>query len=167
MAMNFRDRRTRLASALALLALLAAPTGAQAAAGTTPTTAAGSNAGGAPAPGTAAGTPAGTPTAPAASTPATTAATVTSAPAATPPVTTTSALAIHPAAKASNTISHGALAAAILAGLIALACLVWGIFRLGAFEPQWLLSLRHSLAEAGFRASATWAEFSDWIRLGH
>jgi len=66
----------------------------------------------------------------------------------------------------SGKLSHGALAAAILAGLIALGCLVWGVFRLGAFEPDWLLRLRHSLAEAGFRASATWAEFSDWIRLG-
>jgi len=36
-----------------------------------------------------------------------------------------------------------------------------------AFEPHWLLSLRHAMAEAGFRASATWAEFSDWVRLGH
>jgi hypothetical protein len=30
-----------------------------------------------------------------------------------------------------------------------------------------MLSLRHAMAEAGFRASATWAEFSDWVRLGH
>jgi hypothetical protein len=36
-----------------------------------------------------------------------------------------------------------------------------------AFEPHWLLSLRHAMAEAGFRLSATWAEFSDWVRLGH
>jgi hypothetical protein len=56
--------------------------------------------------------------------------------------------------------------AAVLAGLIALSCLVWGIFRFGAFEPRWLLSLRHAIAEAGFRTSATWAEFSDWVRLG-
>jgi hypothetical protein len=41
------------------------------------------------------------------------------------------------------------------------------VFRFGAFEPHWLLSARHSLAEAGFRASATWAEFTDWIKLGH
>ena len=36
-----------------------------------------------------------------------------------------------------------------------------------AYEPRWWLSLRHALAEAGFRASATWAEFTDWLRLGH
>ena len=72
------------------------------------------------------------------------------------------------AARGSNGgVSDGAILAAVLAGLIALACLVWAVFRFGAFEPRWLLSLRHSLAEAGFRASATWAEFTDWIRLGH
>ncbi len=69
-------------------------------------------------------------------------------------------------AKSSGKISDAALAIAILAGLIALACLIWAIFRIFALEPHWLLSLRHSLAEGGFRASATWAEFNDWIRLG-
>jgi hypothetical protein len=64
-------------------------------------------------------------------------------------------------------LSAGAILAAILAGLIALACLVWGIFRIGAFEPHWLLSARHSVAEAGFRAAGTWDEFIDWLRLGH
>jgi hypothetical protein len=64
-------------------------------------------------------------------------------------------------------LSGGAILAAILAGLIALACLTWGIFRIGAFEPRWLLSARHSVAEAGFRAAATWDEFTDWLRLGH
>jgi hypothetical protein len=68
--------------------------------------------------------------------------------------------------KGSGKLSDGAILAAILGGLIALACLVWAVFRFGAFEPHWLLSLRHSLAEAGFRASATWAEFTDWVRLG-
>jgi hypothetical protein len=57
--------------------------------------------------------------------------------------------------------------AAVIAALVALTCLVWAIFRFSAIEPHWLLSARHSLAEAGFRASATWAEFTDWLRLGH
>ena len=70
-------------------------------------------------------------------------------------------------AKGSSGVSGGAIAAAVIAALIALACLVWAVFRWGAFEPHWLLSSRHSLAEAGFRASATWAEFKDWARLGH
>ncbi|MGO9762926.1 MAG: hypothetical protein ACLP1Q_16865 [Solirubrobacteraceae bacterium] len=53
-----------------------------------------------------------------------------------------------------------------MAALVALLCLAWGVARLLTFEPHWTLSLRHALAEAGFRASATWAEFSDWARLG-
>jgi hypothetical protein len=63
--------------------------------------------------------------------------------------------------------SAAAIAIAALAALLALACLAWGIARLSSFEPRWAQSMRHTLAEAGFRASATWAEFSDWIRLGH
>jgi hypothetical protein len=64
-------------------------------------------------------------------------------------------------------LSGGAILAAVLAGLIALACLVWAAFRLLAVEPRWTLPVRHSIAEAGFRASAIWAEFADWVRLGH
>jgi hypothetical protein len=63
-------------------------------------------------------------------------------------------------------LSGGAIAIAVLAALIAVGCLVWGISRRRAFEPQWLLSLRHSMAEAGSHASSTWAEFTDWVRLG-
>ena len=55
---------------------------------------------------------------------------------------------------------------AAVAALVALLCLAWGVARLLAFEPHWTLSLRHAMAEASFRASATWAEFSDWARLG-
>jgi hypothetical protein len=66
----------------------------------------------------------------------------------------------------SSKLSDADIAVAVLAGLIALACLVWGVARMLAYEPRWTLSLRHSLAEAGFRASATWAELSDWARLG-
>jgi hypothetical protein len=64
-------------------------------------------------------------------------------------------------------LSSGALLAAILGGLALLICLGWALLRSRAVEPHWLLSLRHSLAEGGYRASATWAEFADWIRLGH
>ena len=63
-------------------------------------------------------------------------------------------------------ISTGAIVAAAIAALLALGCAAWGIARLRAYEPHWALSARHAMAEAGFRASATWAEFSDWIRLG-
>ncbi len=57
--------------------------------------------------------------------------------------------------------------AAAIGALFVLACLVWAVFRLGAYEPHWLASARHSAAEAAYRASATWAEFTDWARLGH
>ncbi len=66
----------------------------------------------------------------------------------------------------STKLSTPALALAVLAALLALLCLAWGVARLTAHEPRWVLSMRHSLAEGGFRASATWAEFTDWARLG-
>jgi hypothetical protein len=64
-------------------------------------------------------------------------------------------------------LSHVALAAVALAALVLILCVVWGVARMLAYEPRWALSLRHAAAEAGFRASATWDEFSDWARLGH
>jgi hypothetical protein len=67
-------------------------------------------------------------------------------------------------------VSHEAIALAAAGALVVLACLVWAlarvIARVIALEPRWTLSARHAIAEAGFRASATWAEFSDWVRLG-
>jgi hypothetical protein len=167
-------RAGRLALPLAALALLGSASGAQAATTTAPVTPA-ATAGGAVAPGTTVGAtrttvgPGGV----------TSSSTVTAAvprPTVTSPATTPAPAAqgtgigrastAPTAAKSSGRISDGALLAAIVAGLIALACLIWAIFRFGAFEPHWLLSLRHSLAEGSFRASATWAEFTDWIRLG-
>ncbi|HWJ49425.1 MAG TPA: hypothetical protein VNR42_00300 [Solirubrobacteraceae bacterium] len=70
------------------------------------------------------------------------------------------------ASNGSSELSTPAAIAAALAALLALGCAIWGIARLQAYEPRWTLSLRHTFAEAGFRASATWAEFSDWARLG-
>jgi hypothetical protein len=68
---------------------------------------------------------------------------------------------------AASGLSGGAIAAAALGALLLLGCAVWALARTRAFEPHWLLSLRHATAEAGFRASETWAEFTDWVRLGH
>ncbi len=65
-----------------------------------------------------------------------------------------------------TTLSTGAIVIAAVAALVALLCLAWAIIRRRALEPQWLLSMRHAMAEAGFHASATWAEFTDWARLG-
>lgn len=68
----------------------------------------------------------------------------------------------HPA----GGVSTAAIVIAVIAGLLALGCAAWAIARTQAFEPHWLLSARHTLSEAGFRASSTWSEFSDWVRLG-
>jgi hypothetical protein len=76
-------------------------------------------------------------------------------------------LVLHKRPQHSSTLSTGAIAAVVIAAVLVLACIGWALARRRAFEPHWLLSLRHAMAEAGFRASATWAEFSDWVRLGH
>jgi hypothetical protein len=139
-----------LALALAL-AVLAAPVVAAAATATTPTTTY---------------VPAGSP-------PAGTSAVGSGAPALSSPSTSVpgqGALPVRPAPSARSGQGHltaGAIVIAALAALLALACAAWAIARRRAYEPRWWLSLRHALAEAGFRASATWAEFTDWLRLGH
>ena len=66
----------------------------------------------------------------------------------------------------SDKLSTGAIIAAAVAALLALGCAAWGLARLRAYEPHGALSARHAMAEAGFRASSTWDEFRDWIRLG-
>jgi hypothetical protein len=63
-------------------------------------------------------------------------------------------------------VSAAAIAIAAAGALIVVACLVWALARVLSFEPRWTLSARHAIAEAGFRASATLSEFSDWARLG-
>jgi pilus assembly protein FimV len=100
----------------------------------------------------------GTATAPTVSTPATT------APAGTSPQTTGSVKGQRATSKGG--LSGAAIAIITLAALLVLACIAWALARRRAFEPHWLLSLRHAMAEAGFRASATWSEFADWVRLG-
>jgi hypothetical protein len=65
-----------------------------------------------------------------------------------------------------TTVSTGAILVAALAALVAIGCLIWAISRRRAFEPQWLLAFRHAMAEAGLHASETWAEFTDWFRMG-
>ena len=69
---------------------------------------------------------------------------------------------------ATNTGGHAAWAVAVaaVALLVIFACGVWALARRRAFAPRWLQWLSHSLAEAGWHASETWAEFADWMRLG-
>ena len=97
--------------------------------------------------------------------------TTTYVPAATTPTPPIGKAATGPAARqakshGSSKISTGAIVAAAVAALLALGCAAWGLARLRAYEPHGALSARHAMAEAGFRASSTWDEFRDWIRLG-
>lgn len=79
-----------------------------------------------------------------------------------------SSTAAHTRAQAhsSGHVSTEAVALAAIAAVLLLACAAWAFARSRAYEPHWLVSLRHAMAEAGYRTSATWAEFSDWARLG-
>ena len=63
-------------------------------------------------------------------------------------------------------LSTAAILLAVIAGLIALCALIWAVARMRAYEPRWLLSMRHSMGEAGMRMSATFDELKDWARLG-
>ena len=58
------------------------------------------------------------------------------------------------------------LALAMLAGLFALSGLVVAAARWRGWEPAWADNLRHAAGEAGWRASSTWAEFTDFVRFG-
>jgi len=58
------------------------------------------------------------------------------------------------------------VALVIVGALVVVALALWGLARWWAWEPPWLARWRHATAEAGWRASAAWAEFTDWLRLG-
>ena len=58
------------------------------------------------------------------------------------------------------------LALVVLGGLIALVGALYAIAHWRAWDPDWARAGRHTMAEAGWRVSATWAEFVDWVRLG-
>jgi hypothetical protein len=53
------------------------------------------------------------------------------------------------------------LGAILLAAALAIAAARWW-----AYDPPWLTRTRHATAEAGWRTSAAWAEFRDWLRIG-
>jgi hypothetical protein len=84
-----------------------------------------------------------------------------------PQVLTSRALGGTPATSGIRHISALAIVIAALGALLVLGCAAWALMRRRAFEPHWWLAMRHSMAEAGYRTSATWAEFTDWLRLGH
>jgi cobalamin biosynthesis Mg chelatase CobN len=135
----------------------AANTTTSAAGATTGTTGTGTTAPGAASTATATQPPATTTIAPDATTTA-----ATPAPAPAPAVTTA------PAPATQSTASHkGARLALIVVGaLLVMLLALWAFARWWAWEPHWLARWRHATAEAGWRASAAWAEFTDWLRLG-
>jgi hypothetical protein len=69
-------------------------------------------------------------------------------------------------ASAKSGTSSVAIVVGALGALLVLAAAAWALARRRAYEPHWWLSLQHSLGEAGYRTSSTWAEFSDWARRG-
>jgi hypothetical protein len=103
-------------------------------------------------------------TTPATTTPAT--APTTSTPTSTTHAGSTTVVAVGKTKAKSKHLSAGVLALAILGALLALGAIAWAVARWLALEPRWSVSLMYSLREANYRASATWAEFSDWVRLG-
>ncbi len=58
------------------------------------------------------------------------------------------------------------LALAVLMALMALGVIAYGVIRFTGWEPAWAPRARHATAEAGWRASSTWAEFTDFVRFG-
>lgn len=125
-----------------------------------------------PPPPTAASPATGTPSSAGTPAPAATAAaqpppTPATAPTAAPDVASGNAIAV---AARSNEPANEApfvlIALAALAGLLALGTLMFGLVRWRAWEPAWADRFRHAAGEAGWRASSTWAEFSDFVRLG-
>jgi hypothetical protein len=94
-------------------------------------------------------------------------ATTTIAPNAPQTAATTPAPAATQAAASSGSSHKGArLALLVLAALVLILLALWAAARWWAWEPHWLVRWRHATAEAGWRASAAWAEFTDWLRLG-
>jgi hypothetical protein len=120
------------------------------------------------------GVPAATPPAgspPAAGTPAPATTTGTPAPPGDPqPAAPAADDAISRAAATTRDSDAGApapvVALGVIGALLLLGGLGYGLSRWLAWEPRWATRMRHATGEAGWRASATWAEFTDWVRLG-
>jgi hypothetical protein len=54
----------------------------------------------------------------------------------------------------------------LIGGVLVVGGLLYAVAHYRAWDPAWARSSRHAVGEAGARASATWAEFVDWVRLG-
>jgi hypothetical protein len=73
---------------------------------------------------------------------------------------------VHQTTPHTTKLSAWAIVAVVVAALLIVVCLAWGVARWFAYEPHWTVTLRHSLAEASWRLGGTWGEFADWLRLG-
>lgn len=76
-------------------------------------------------------------------------------------------------AAATGPVSSGAddapaplLVLAVMLGVLLVLAGLWAAARWFGFDPPWLARWRHATQEAGWRASAAWSEFADWVRLG-
>lgn len=76
------------------------------------------------------------------------------------------AVAATPASSGTDSAPAPLIAIAIMLALLAVLGGVWIAARWFGFDPPWLTGVRHAGQEAGWRASAAWSEFSDWVRLG-
>jgi cobalamin biosynthesis Mg chelatase CobN len=82
------------------------------------------------------------------------------------PAPAPAATATQPAPKAAASHKAARLALIVVGALLVMLLALWAFARWWAWEPHWLARWRHATAEAGWRASAAWAEFTDWLRLG-
>jgi hypothetical protein len=114
------------------------------------------------------GVPAGTvlPGEPTASAPAST--TTPPATSATPPATSATPASAATSGPASGSSDHktAILLLAVIGALLLAVAALWGAARWWAYDPPWVDRTRHATAEAGWRTSAAYAEFKDWLRLG-
>ena len=93
-------------------------------------------------------------------------ATTTAAAPAPAPTPAPAAAATQTAPKSTSSHKGARLALIVVAALLLMLLALWAFARWWAWEPHWLARWRHATAEAGWRASAAWAEFTDWLRLG-
>jgi hypothetical protein len=108
----------------------------------------------------------GTTTQPPATTTVAPNATTTAATPAPAPAPAPAAAAPQTAPKPAASHKGARLALIVVGALLVMLLLLWAFARWWAWEPHWLARWRHATAEAGWRASAAWAEFTDWLRLG-
>ncbi len=93
-------------------------------------------------------------------------ATTTAATPAPAPTPAPAAAATQTAPQSTSSHKGARLALIVVAALLLMLLALWAFARWWAWEPHWLARWRHATAEAGWRASAAWAEFTDWLRLG-